>query len=500
MNVDQSTQVQNIPASSPDPSFAALLQAANARSIQSAAGLNTQPLAQNAGTSNSSNGIPSADSTQIVQPTVDQQAPKWQVAPQMNGGVAQKRASTGALIQNIQGLVQTAAANKQRRDISTATNDWNRLMTAMQNPNDPQNQTVIQDILGDPKKLKLMSKALNVDWLNPNKGADNVYRQALGQAMAKHQLKAGALSKLKDMLLGQGQNVNLTSDQSKELAAQMEARFPKQPQQAAQLKDQMMAKVYNKIINDPRGVGAAIAAMPKEEQQLLGIGPSANAELRAEVDQQIQQMKDADKAAQLQQKSVEFAQTLNEKIQSRTQRASEFAATQKRLTDSAKMNFIFKAKDLQQRIASTQVQSQRLELQNQLADLTSKQTQFKGYNDQITSIDKQISILTTKERNIETANKTQSSGLSAIFSKDIGVTDAGQAQIQDVENQISTLNKQKTDLLAKQNSLMDSISLSSDTTQAQSPDKTSTTPTAKPTKVTNAGALSASDIAAALAK
>src|SRR5215475_2653965 len=83
--------------------------------------------------------------------------------------------------------IKTWVAKKKQDQLLKAEGDWTYLQSAMnekfaaEQSGDPTAiqaaETKIQSILGDDKKLKNMAKALNQDWLNPEK--TTVYGEAL---------------------------------------------------------------------------------------------------------------------------------------------------------------------------------------------------------------------------------------------------------------------------------------------------------------------------------
>ena len=396
----------------------------------------------------------------IVQPTLPQQPGAWATPGQQTSHNAQKRADVGTLINNIGNLIQTAANNKNQHQLAAATNNWNRLMTAMKDPTNPQNKIIIESILSDPKTLKQMSKALHIDWLNPAKGADNVYRQTLTAAVQKHQLKEGALGKLKDMLLGNQQDVSLNPQQKQQLASQMEKRFPVQTEPSAQVADQLKTNLLQSIMKDPAGPAHALQNMSEDVKSFIGVGASANAELMADTRLQIAQAQDQAKQAALTEKSKEFDTTINQRITDRTQRAQQFQATQQRLGSVASQNFVLKMQQLHINLRNAATAQQRLAVSNEIAKTGRAQIQMKGFTDQLTTIDKQIAVLTNQEKAIMTANKTQPGALGGIFEKDTGVSTAGQSQVSGIETQIAQLNSQKASVLTQQNTYLDQLTSS----------------------------------------
>src|ERR1700757_1560960 len=101
------------------------------------------------------------------------------------------------LMYGIQSMMRNAVAAKKEKDINTAMADWEYAQSALneyyaaQSSQDPNAQSSAQKkldvVFGDPKKLKNMSKALNQDWLNPEK--TTVYGEALKRVSEQTQQK-----------------------------------------------------------------------------------------------------------------------------------------------------------------------------------------------------------------------------------------------------------------------------------------------------------------------
>jgi len=145
-----------------------------------------------------------------------------------------------SLGQNIRGAVA-----KQKQDqVLKAEGDWTYLQSSLnelyqaQASGDPKAvaaaQQKVDATLGDPKKLKNMAKALNQDWLNPEK--TTVYGEALKKVTAnqqqqdqQNQQKQTAAQKVKQMVMGlvkQKQQLQLTVDQQKQMAQEIQAKAP----------------------------------------------------------------------------------------------------------------------------------------------------------------------------------------------------------------------------------------------------------------------------------
>lgn len=73
-----------------------------------------------------------------------------------------KRNSINNLFGTVNKMVTAAQQNQEQRKIRDLSLDLERLMIAAQNPDDPHNKEVINDILGDAKKRKAIAEALNI--------------------------------------------------------------------------------------------------------------------------------------------------------------------------------------------------------------------------------------------------------------------------------------------------------------------------------------------------
>lgn len=135
--------------------------------------------------------------------------------------------------------IKTYVAKQKQDQLLRAEGDWTYLQSALnekfaaEQSGDPAAiqaaETKLQSILGDPKKLKNMAKALNQDWLNPEK--TTVYGEALKNVAKQGQQKAGAMSGLQNLfkkIIGQNQQmkVQLDEQQKQQMAREIEAKAP----------------------------------------------------------------------------------------------------------------------------------------------------------------------------------------------------------------------------------------------------------------------------------
>ena len=149
-------------------------------------------------------------------------APISQPQP-MRANPVSKGSGASNIIPTITSLIQGGVAHQKQKQLHTAESDWNSLVSAM-NSNNPQ---ALSFILTDDKKLKNMAKALNQDWLNPEK--TTVYKQALDNVMQQQQKKGQAAEGLKAMfqkLIHKANNPQLSDQQKMDMAKEIMGRAP----------------------------------------------------------------------------------------------------------------------------------------------------------------------------------------------------------------------------------------------------------------------------------
>ena len=140
--------------------------------------------------------------------------------------------------------IKTGVAKQKQDQLLKAEGDWTYLQSSLnelyaaQQSGDQQAiaaaQAKVDVTLRDPKKLKNMAKALNQDWLNPEK--TTVYGEALKKVTARqqqedaaNQKKQGAAQGLKQMfqhLIKRAQNPQLTDEQKAAIAKEVQAKAP----------------------------------------------------------------------------------------------------------------------------------------------------------------------------------------------------------------------------------------------------------------------------------
>jgi len=143
------------------------------------------------------------------------------------------------------GSMMKNAVIKQKEDqLLKAEGDWTYLQSSMNELFEAQQggdqnavaaaQRKVDVILGDPKKLKNMAKALNQDWLNPEK--TTVYGEALKKVSAQGQQRdaqksqaAQGIRGIIQKLLGDKQKVQLTADQQRKMIEEIQGKAPTTP-------------------------------------------------------------------------------------------------------------------------------------------------------------------------------------------------------------------------------------------------------------------------------
>ena len=146
------------------------------------------------------------------------------------------------LMYGIQSMMRNAVAQHKEEQITKATADWEYAQAALneyyqaQSSGDASSVATAQKkldvVFGDPKKLKNMAKALNQDWLNPEK--TTVYGEALKRTLqktqqgdqAKQQARGGIMNMFRK-LIGQGQpKPQLTPDEQKRMEQEIIEKAP----------------------------------------------------------------------------------------------------------------------------------------------------------------------------------------------------------------------------------------------------------------------------------
>src|SRR6267142_1852274 len=165
----------------------------------------------------------------------------------------------------VQGMIQNAVSKQKESQLLKAEGDWTYLQSALnelyaaQASKDPQAiasaQAKVDVVMSDPKKLKNMAKALNQDWLNPEK--TTVYGEALKKVNAKTQQtdaqKQQAQTGIKALfrsLIERQKQPQLTPEQQQAAGREVQAKAPTTTG-GADLKDQLeILKVQEKSLHD----------------------------------------------------------------------------------------------------------------------------------------------------------------------------------------------------------------------------------------------------------
>src|SRR6516165_2694053 len=181
-------------------------------------------------------GGPDDQTTQLIQHILQQRqqqlaqpvpAPLPQRAPQAEMWQG-KGSGVHNLVTGVATGIQNAVAQHKAGQMAKAEADWNQLVTAMQSGN----QAALNAIMQDSKKLKNMAKALNQDWLNPEK--TDVYREALKNVMAQQQQKGEAAQGMKALV---GNLLHKNKQQAMALQRVMGS-----PEQQQAMQKEMLAK------------------------------------------------------------------------------------------------------------------------------------------------------------------------------------------------------------------------------------------------------------------
>jgi hypothetical protein len=143
--------------------------------------------------------------------------------------------------------VQAIYNHEKQKKLAEAKSDWNDLQVSMQKYIQPDGKVdqqaysdpAVMQVLGNPKKLKEMAKALNQDWMNPEK--TTVYGEALKASLAEQKQKQQAASGLKQMmshLIHKAQNPQMNQDQQQQMAQQVMSKAPISKPQPIDSKEQ----------------------------------------------------------------------------------------------------------------------------------------------------------------------------------------------------------------------------------------------------------------------
>jgi hypothetical protein len=158
-------------------------------------------------------------------------------------------------------LIHNAARKMQETRIQKAESDWNALAAAVET----NNQSLLNAILSDPRKVKNMAKVFQMDWLNPKPTPHSIALSRVAQQTGlRDQAKKNIFERLFHALRGGGQQQPYSPQQIQEI----ESRLPTEaaPQAAA---DWRPVPGTNLEVNSKTGESRPIAGMtspvPKSE-------------------------------------------------------------------------------------------------------------------------------------------------------------------------------------------------------------------------------------------
>ena len=363
---------------------------------------------------------------------------KFQSAPQMMGRTAQVRASRDAFFNNLSQSVNYFVNQHKVKQIRLATVDVERLTGAQTTLSDPsatpqakvQAQAVVQDILGDPKKLKLMAKALNYDFMNPGKDSDNAYKRAIhGVVNAKNP----AAQQQAQAALQQYQ-----ANQAK----QMTNKLPTEPISMAQVQQAIMSKLSN---------GQRLTQL---EQQAIRLGPNPNTLVNAS-----ERLAAARLAAQTEAQKIEIGYL--QYMHTYHLKSTQFDAAQALKEHQFNISAAIKLKQLNVAKMNAQTAAERAQLTKSAQMIQKNASVMDSINKQITSYRTQEKTLVAAIRQL-VSKYTHTSNIvsTTILGKTVGVTKAAQTKINNMEQQINTIEdsiKKLSDAQAKVMSNMSSI-------------------------------------------
>jgi hypothetical protein len=165
---------------------------------------------------------------QLAQPVPAPLPPQGQYRDPAPPGAWQPAWGAARLMSGVSTGIQNAVAQHKKNEMAKAESFWNQLNTAIQSGN----QEATTSLLSDPKSVKRAAKALNVDYLNPEK--TDVWNQALQKVMNQQKQKDGAAHGLKQMfqhLIGKATQPQLSDDQKRQMAGEIQKKLPIMPAQ-----------------------------------------------------------------------------------------------------------------------------------------------------------------------------------------------------------------------------------------------------------------------------
>lgn len=167
------------------------------------------------------------NSPRLAQPVVNQPQNQQQ-QPMRN----EKYQGLQNLITGITTGISKAVQGQKQAKLAHAESQWNQFTTLMQDQS-PQGQEKLNSwMMANQKDLKNMAKALNQDWLNPEK--TDVWKQGLGSTLKQHQNKQQAMQGIMSTfktLIGKANapRPNLSPDQSTQMNQEILKKAPTAP-------------------------------------------------------------------------------------------------------------------------------------------------------------------------------------------------------------------------------------------------------------------------------
>jgi hypothetical protein len=148
---------------------------------------------------------------------------------------------TQRFLAGLQTMIQNGVAKQKETQMLKAEGDWEYLQAALNEQYGAEAsgdqkamaaaKAKVDAVAGDPKKLRNMAKALNQDWLSPEK--TTVYGEALKRVQTKTQQTDAQKSQAKQGLMGlfhkliqRQQQPQLTQDERSRMAAEISAKAP----------------------------------------------------------------------------------------------------------------------------------------------------------------------------------------------------------------------------------------------------------------------------------
>lgn len=144
--------------------------------------------------------------------------------------------------------IQTAIHDQKQAKLAHAESQWNQMTTLMQDQSPEGKQKLNSWMMANQKDLKNMAKALNQDWLNPEK--TDVWKQGLGATLKQHQNKQQAMQGIMSTfktLIGKANapRPDLSQDQSKQMNQEILSKAPTTTQQDPKALESQASAVAN---------------------------------------------------------------------------------------------------------------------------------------------------------------------------------------------------------------------------------------------------------------